>query len=499
MSNSNTAKQRLVAVSNRLPFSLEREEHQWIVHPGSGGLISAMVPVLRNRDGLWIGWSGTSGDYDWDEILKNAKVETGYNLHPVSLTEEEVDKFYNGFSNQVVWPLFHDLQTRCNFDLEFWNYYRAVNDKFADVICKASNENDFLWVHDYHLMHVAKAIKARGVNRRTGFFLHIPFPVADIFVKMPWRSGILRGLLEFDLIGFQTQRDRRHFIHCLEYLIKDVVVEGEGAVLTVRVGDRTVRIGNFPIGIDFDAFAKPAASDDVSERVRTLQDSMDGAQIILCVDRLDYTKGIPERLRAFKYALEHYPELHRRVTMVQVVVPSRTGVGQYRSLKAEIEQLVGEINGKFTYHSWVPIHHMYRSLNRDELIAHYRAAHIGLITPLKDGMNLVCKEYCASHVKDDGALILSEFAGSAAQFQGKAILVNPHDVKGVADAIHTAFKMDIGEKIRRMTEMRRIVKEHNIFWWVDSFLRASVEKKLQDFPTMREYVPVMDEETAAEV
>ncbi len=487
-------KQRLVAVSNRLPFTMERAKNQWRINHGGGGLISAMVPVLRNRDGLWIGWSGASGEYDWDEILRNANIKTGYHLHPVSLTNEEVDKFYNGFSNQVIWPLFHDLQTRCNFDLEFWNYYRAVNDKFADVICQASTENDFIWVHDYHLMHVAKALKARGMRFNTGFFLHIPFPTTDIFIKMPWRSGILKGLLDFDLIGFQTLRDRRHFLNCLEYLFPDVRIEGEGAVVTVSIGKRTVRVGNFPIGIDFDAFAKPASSDDISERVRGLQNSMDGSQIILGVDRLDYTKGIPERLMAFKNALERYPELHKKVTMIQIVVPSRTGVGQYQSLKAEIEQLVGEINGTFTRDSWVPIHHMYRSFERDELIAHYRAAHIGMVTPLKDGMNLVSKEYCACHVKDDGVLILSEFAGSAAQFQGNALLVNPHDIKGVADTIYQAFRMNLVEKIRRMSTMREIVKRQNIFWWVDSFLRATLAKKLEDFPTQNEYVPVIDDE-----
>lgn len=483
--------QRLVAVSNRLPFVLERKENRWKIATGSGGLISAMVPVLRNRNGLWVGWSGATGDFDWKELIKNSHYKTGYQLHSVSLSAEEIENFYNGFSNQVIWPLFHDLTIRCNFDLAFWNYYRKVNDIFAAKICEVSNEKDFIWVHDYHLMHIAKAVYARKANRKMGFFLHIPFPTTDIFLRLPWRSEILKGLIEYDLIGFQTQRDRRHFLHCLSYLFPNVEIEGEGAVLNVKVVKKEVRVGNFPIGIDFDAFAKPAASDDISERARRLQDSTHGSQIVLCVDRLDYTKGIPERLKAFGHALEKYPDLHTKLTMVQIVVPSRTGVGQYRALKAEIEQLVGEINGRFTTDNWVPVHHRYRSLDRDELIAHYRAAHIGLVTPLKDGMNLVAKEYCACHIKDDGVLILSEFAGSAAQFQNHALLINPHDIEGVAQAIHRAYKMSLEEKLSRMSAMRKIVSENTIFWWVDSFLRASLAKKLQDFPTQEEYIPVI--------
>jgi trehalose 6-phosphate synthase len=321
-----------------------------------------------------------------------------------------------------------------------------------------------------------------------GFFLHIPFPPLDIFLKLPWRFQILRALLAYDVIGFQTLRDRRNFVQCVRALLKDVAVQGKGQVIAAQVGGRLVRAGVFPIGIDFQEFAQQAASRAVSEAAWYFHEAFANRTIVFSVDRLDYTKGIPQKLAAFRRALMRYPELRERVTLVQVIVPSREDIPEYGELKAEIERLVGEINGQFTRAAWVPIHYMYQSLPRVELLAYYRASEIALITPLKDGMNLVAKEYCACSL-EDGALILSEFAGAAAQLQRDALLVNPYDVEGVAAAIHRAWTMPPEERRARMRNLRRAIRERDIFWWVDSFLRAGTARDLDDFTLLEEVVP----------
>lgn len=488
---------RIVAVSNRLPISIEKSGNSWKITPGTGGLVTAMAPILRNRGGLWIGWSGTTEELDWKEISDRSYADAGYQLHPVTLSTREIEGFYEGFSNQIIWPLFHDLQTICNFDPEFWRQYMTVDEKFADVIGKYSISTDFIWVHDYHLMNVAQYLRQKDIHRQTAFFLHIPFPALDIFLKLPWRGIVLRALLEYDLIGFQTMRDMKNFTQCLHYLIKGVKVSGRGAVQTVTFNDnegqgREVRVGTFPISIDFNSFAGYAASEEVDTHARWLKNCHSGVTIYLGVDRLDYTKGVPERLNAFRSALERYPELRRNITLIQVVVPSRETVSEYQTLKAHIEQLVGEINGQFSTAGWIPIHYQFRYIDRHILIASYRAAHVGLVTPLKDGMNLVAKEYCASNLSEEGVLILSQFAGAAAQLQKGAIMVNPYDIEGMADAIHTAFHMDIAERRLRMKRLRESIRRHNVFRWVDSYLNAAMAKKLGDFPPLDQYIPKIE-------
>ncbi len=478
---------RIVAVSNRLPVSLKREEGGWRIHPGSGGLVTALAPILRNRGGLWIGWPGTSEKIEDDlkEVFESASVKEGYSLVPVTLTADEIRNFYYGFSNEIIWPLFHDLQTRCTFDPEYWYRYLDVNRKFARTVARNSRATDYIWVNDYHLMHLAHALRDIGAEQKTGFFLHIPFPAPDIFMKLPWREKILEALMEYDLIGFQTMRDRRNFLQCLNHFFKDAKVSGRGPVVTVTYKDRQFRVGNFPISIDYGGFANRASLREVADRAWYYHEAYPKRRIILGLDRLDYTKGIPERLAAFGNALLRFPELHQKVTLVQVVVPSREEVPEYQILKAHIEQLVSEINGRFTKEGWVPIHYMYRNLEDEELLAYYRASEIGLITPLKDGMNLIAKEYCACNIEENGVLILSEFAGAAAQLRREALTVNPYDIEGVADAIYQAFTMSKEERRSRMRKLRERIRRYDIFRWVDAFLLATFAKQLEDFPPMK--------------
>jgi trehalose 6-phosphate synthase/phosphatase len=480
------ATKRLIVVSNRLPYVLENQARdRWTLKPGSGGLVTALLPVLRDRGGIWIGWSGTTEEVrDADEIFRGASREAGYVLKPVSLTREEIDRYYHGYSNESVWPLFHDLQSRCEFEPEYWHTYVKVNRRFADAMAE-----DCVWVHDYQLMDVAHHIRERGASADLAFFLHIPFPAPDIFMKLPERTAVLTSLLAYDLVGFQTQRDRRNFIQCVRTLMKNARVRVEGHLHVVRIGEQEMRVGSFPIGIDANSFAGAATAPEVEERLQSIRDSYAGTQIVLGLDRLDYTKGIPQRLRAFANLLERFPEVRGRIHLVQVVVPSRVGIPEYDGLRLEIEQLVGRINGRYGELGWVPVHYLFRSLSKTELLAFYRSADIALITPLKDGMNLVAKEFCACNVEENSVLILSQFAGAAAQLGQAAMVVNPYDVEQTADAIYNAFRMTHGERRYRMRALRRNVRTQNVFWWVDSFMRAAIDKELRDFPVLEEYIP----------
>lgn len=483
---------KLVIASNRLPFVISREGKNWRVIKGSGGLVTAMAPVLRNRGGLWIGWPGTSEKADLSKLLDTAAKGSGYAMKPVMLTSQEIAQYYIGLSNEVIWPLFHDLQSYCNFDPAYWQAYNDINRRFAGVIAKNAMDDAFIWVHDYHLINVAQELRRLGVTSRLGFFLHIPFPALDIFLKLPWRSEILRALTEYDLIGFQTQRDRRNFIQCLRTLAKGVSVHGKGQTLTVHFGEREIRVGNYPISIDYNEYRTLAETKEVADEAWYIHEALPNGQIVLGIDRLDYTKGVPYRIKAFGMLLERHPELRRKITLIQVVVPSRRNIPMYQDLKVEIDQLVSEVNGQYTTSGWVPIHYIYRSLSKTELLAYYRTAEIALITPLKDGMNLVAKEYCAASIEETGVLILSEFAGASAQLQNGAILVNPYNIEEVAQAIHSAYHMKEEERKTRMRKLRTSIRRSDIYWWVNSYLQSAIAGNLDNFPRLDDYVPVVD-------
>jgi trehalose 6-phosphate synthase len=504
-----TPRQRLLVVSNRLPVVLEREPDpsnaaaRGALHakPGSGGLVSALLPVLRDRGGTWIGWSGLAqgaDDAEVDGALDEAGRAFGFRLRGVPLTEAEVRGYYEGFANRVIWPLFHDSVDRCTFEPAWWDCYQQVNEKFADAVAQAGAA-DFTWIHDYQLIGVAQCLRARQAagasetdsRARLGFFLHIPFPPLDLYLRLPWRFQILRMLLAHDVIGFQTLRDRNNFTDCVRRLLPDVRLVGRGHLVAAQSGERQVLVGVFPISIDFGSYARHAAAPAVAREVERLKAAFPpDRQLILGVDRLDYTKGLPERLRAFDALLRQHPELSQKVSLIQVVVPSREDIAEYAGLKGEVERLVSEINGRWTLPGgWVPIQYVYRPLNRTTLLAYYRCCQVALITPLKDGMNLVAKEFCACSLEEDSVLVLSEFAGAAAQLHGGALIVNPHDLNGVAQALHTAVTMPLSERRGRMRRLRRGISERSVFWWVNTFLRAAISRDLSDFQRPDDYAP----------
>lgn len=465
---------RIVVVSNRLPITFQKDDTgEWQIISSSGGLVTALAPVVRERQGLWIGWPGTLQEAETADLLTRVSPEVGYTLKPVALTPEEVNGYYLGFSNEILWPLFHDLQSRCNFDPAYWNAYQTVNRKFARVIAENATANDYIWVQDYHLMLAAKEVRHFAADCRIGFFLHTPFPPLDIYIKLPWRMQILRGLLEYDLLGFQTIRDRNNFLHCVSALTKGLRFDARRQISRIKMLDRAVRVGVFPISIDYQEFAQNAMSETVMDRTTQLRKAMSDCQIILGVDRLDYSKGIPQKLKAFKTALELFDDLHGKITLIQLVVPSRENISEYQTMKTEIEKIVSEINGRFGYPGWTPVHYMFRSLERNELISYYCAADIALVTPLKDGMNLVAKEYCAANINENAVLILSEFPGAAQQLGRNTLVVNPYDVEGMANAIHRAYFMPVDERKTRMKKLRRSIRTRDIYWWLGRFLKAA--------------------------
>ncbi len=473
------ANKRLIIVSNRLPIVITEEEGEWQISPGSGGLVTALAPVVKRHSGLWIGWPGCGEEAPIDELLDRFGREQGFQLRPIPLSEDVIEAYYSGFSNSTLWPLFHDLLGHCVFDQNTWETYREVNHLFGEKIATAAAPEDFIWVQDYQLLLAGEALRSIKTAQTLAFFLHIPFPSLDLFRRLPWKIEIIRALMAYDLIGFQTMRDRRNFVNAANALIPEVeVVTRQRHYTLMRYGQRTVKVGHFPISIDFGDFSEKAGTHEVADAAWYLHENLGGRQLILGVDRLDYTKGIPERFLAFERALEKYPELQETVSLVQVVVPSRTLVPDYQDLKEMLDQMAGRINSRFAVPSWTPIHYVYRSLEKLQLLAYYRTSEIALITPLRDGMNLVAKEYCACSIEEKGVLILSEFAGAADQMARGALMVNPYDIEGTADAIHQAFTMSGEERQRRMKLLRDDVRRNDVHHWVRRFIATMYGARL---------------------
>ena len=464
---------RLIVVSNRLPIVISKENNQWGIQPGSGGLITALTPILKENKSLWVGWPGTGGKAPVQKLLDQFGSEQGYKLVGIPLTQQEIERYYWGFSNGTLWPLLHDLLGYCKFNLEDWQTYVAVNKKFARAIKKLNRENDIIWVHDYQLSMVGHFLKKLKVRQPLAYFHHIPFPSLDLLRRLPWKTEYTKALLAFDLLGFQTLRDRRNFVNTVTSLISEAsILQRQRNFTLIKYGERIIQARNLPISIDFNEFNNAAHSPEVQDAAWYLHENLHERQLMLGIDRLDYTKGIPERFLAFELALEKYPELKQKISLLQVVVPSRTLDPYYHNLKEQLEQMTGRINARFGDAGWIPIHYIFRSLDNTQLIAHYRTSEIAFITPLRDGMNLVAKEYCACSVENNGVLILSEFAGAADQLGEKALLVNPYDIEKTADTIYQAFTMPLEERQQRMRWLRNQVQRNDVHQWLRYFMRA---------------------------
>lgn len=442
---------RIVVIANRLPAS--RQGDQWVTSPG--GLVRALEPVLQRVDGSWVGWAGEAG----------AELEPfehdGIEQRPVPLSADEVDDFYYGFCNGTLWPLYHDAIVAPEFHRHHWRPYRAVNERYARYASQVLKSDDIAWVQDYQLQLVPGMLRAMRPDVTIGFYLHIPFPPIELFSRLPWRRQIVEGLLGSDVLAFQTRASVRNFVIAARRFA--------GAEAPTRRDlnwrGRSIRLQRAPIAIDTKSFEELASSKPVRARAAELRHELgDAEHIFLGVDRLDYTKGIDLRLKAFAGLLEQTGDEPRRYAFVQVAVPSREDVPAYQDLRTDIEQLVGRINGDYGEAGWSPVSYLYRSLDLEELVAYYVAADVMLVTPLRDGMNLVAKEYVASRLGDPGVLVLSEFAGAAEQLRS-ALIVNPYDLDSVTATLGSATELSAREARLRMQSLRRVVRKETVFDW----------------------------------
>ncbi len=444
---------RIIIAANRLPVA--RVNGEW--HTSPGGLVSALVPILQQRRGSWVGWSGVA------DVAPEPFTHDGVEQRPVRLSAAELDGYYYGFCSGTLWPLYHDVLRVPEYHRHWWRAYRDVNRRFAEETAGALNGGDVAWIQDYQLQLVPQMLRQLRDDVTIGFYLHIPFPPLELFARLPWRQEILEGLLGANVIAFQTRLGRHNFVRCAKRF-----AGAEGGNRQLRVGDRVVRLKTAPISIDTPRFVEAAKSPSVQEAAARLRaDFGPKRTVVLGVDRLDYTKGIDVRLRAFETLLESRSA--DDLVFVQVAVPSREEVGDYATMRSRIEQMVGRINGDHGRPGHIPVHYLYRSLPFEDLVAHYTVADVMTVTPLRDGLNLVAKEYVASRVDGRGVLLLSEFAG-AAQELPSAVLVNPHDVDGVAAALERAVAMPVEEQRQRMRRMRRQVKSHDVFDWAQKCL-----------------------------
>ncbi|HLU58963.1 MAG TPA: trehalose-6-phosphate synthase [Pseudonocardia sp.] len=453
-----------VVVANRLPVDLEKlpdGSQRWKRSPG--GLVTALEPMLRSRDGAWVGWPGLP-DVDVEPL-----VEDGLYLHPVRLSAKDVEEYYEGFSNATLWPLYHDVVAPPAFHRHWWQTYVRVNQRFAEVTAEVAAEGATVWVQDYQLQLLPAALRELRPDLRIGFFLHIPFPPTELFMQLPWRRRIVEGLLGADLVGFHTPGGARNFRWLATRLAG--ATPGHGRTEVVFEG-RTVKLGAFPISIDSGNLDRLSRTPEVLERAKQIRSELgDPERIVLGVDRLDYTKGIDVRLRAFEELLEEGRVSAEDTVMIQLATPSRERVEHYQKMRADIEQAVGRINGEYARVGHPAVHYLHQSLPREELVAFFVAADVMLVTPLRDGMNLVAKEYVACRHDGGGALVLSEFAGAALELKD-ALLVNPHDTDGVKNALYHALTMPSEEGRRRMRALRRQVLTHDVDRWARTFLDA---------------------------
>ncbi len=472
-------KNKTIIVSNRLPVKIVEKDGVYELSPSEGGLATGLGSIYKTGDNIWIGWPGI-------EVPEERRQEvteklTALNLIPVFLSTDEINQYYEGFSNEVLWPVFHYMTTYANYEQSYWDFYQSVNAKFADAVDEHLSEGDTVWIHDYQLLLLPHMVRARQAQVTIGFFQHIPFPSYEIFRLIPWREELIEGMFGSDLIGFHTFDDVRHFLSAASKLSTSKYANN-----VINFNERQIVVEAFPMGIDDDKFEQLASNERVTAHIRSFKESKQGSTMILSIDRLDYSKGIIPRLQAFELFLQHYPQYIEKVELYMIVVPSRDTVPQYKELHDQIDQLVGHINAKYRTLNWAPIHYFYRSFPIEFLSALYRTADVCLVTPMRDGMNLVSKEYVASKTDNSGVLILSEMAGASKELND-ALIVNPNNIGEIMRALVQALNMPKPEQQQRMSSMRGIVKKFNIHLWVKNFMEKLEEVKEMQAALLTKY------------
>lgn len=460
---------RIVIVSNRLPITIKKTaENELIYYPSAGGLATGLNSLDESLDKIWIGWPGQEITDEWErESIRQDLSNRG--LAPVFLTRQDIILYYEGFSNKTLWPHFHYFTQYTDYNDATWESYQSVNQKFADVINPLIKPDDLVWVHDYQLILLPAMIRAVHPNVSIGFFLHIPFPSYEIFRILPWREALLDGVLGADLIGFHTFDYMRHFLSAA-YRVSGY----EHNFGKLNVGNRVVNVDVFPMGIDYEKYAFPDKDENAADDTSFIEKLALHQRILLSIDRLDYTKGIPQRIKAYSQFLANHPEYHRKVCMVMIVVPSRDQVDQYQELKHQVDELCGIVNSTYGGFDWTPMRYLYRSVNFRELTTLYRLSEVAMITPIRDGMNLVAKEYVASKEENKkGVLVLSEMAGAANELL-EAILINPMDVNDMEKAIVTALDMSQEEQALRLDKMQKKLKKYDVKHWANTFMNEQI-------------------------
>ena len=469
---------KTIIVSNRLPIKISQEKNKLIYKTSEGGLATGLGSIYKDGENIWVGWPGlaVTKTVQKQEITEHLQEES---MKPVFLTANEIEDFYEGFSNETLWSNFHYFNQYTIYDEGLWKAYQKVNRKFAKELEEVVEEGDTIWIHDYQLLLLPGMIRETKPKSNIGFFLHIPFPSYESFRLLPWRRELLNGMLGADFLGFHTYDDMRHFLSSVNRLAGMGNSNGQ-----INVGNRQVLADALPMGIDYEKYASAAASPDTLEREVRYRTSIGAHKVMLSIDRLDYSKGIPQRLKAFELFLRQHKEYQSKVSLLMIVVPSRDTVSKYAQLKEEIDLLVGRINGEFGRINWTPVHYFYRSFPLPALSAFYRMAHVALVTPMRDGMNLVCKEYIASRLDKKGVLILSEMAGASKELSD-AILINPNDIEQMVAAMKEALTMPEKEQIRRMEIMQKSLQHYNIHHWVKLFMQRLrfIKKQQQSLQT----------------
>jgi trehalose 6-phosphate synthase/phosphatase len=480
---------KTIIVSNRLPVKISEEDGEYKLSPSEGGLATGLGSIYKQNDNVWIGWPGLEVIEEHDKNKVTSQLSE-LSLLPVFLSQEEISQYYEGFSNEVLWPVFHYYaSTYANYKQSNWDYYQQVNEKFKDAILKVAHPGDTIWIHDYQLLLLPALIRKELPEVSIGFFLHIPFPSYEMFRLIPWRAELIEGVLGADLIGFHTFDDVRHFLNAATRILPVT-----SSANIISEGDRSIVVESFPMGIDDKKYASLPHDPEVIKDIRLIKDSFKNTKLVVTIDRLDYSKGILQRLQAFEHILEQYPEYKEKITLYMVVVPSRDTVPQYAHLREQIDKHVGSINSVYRTMDWTPIHYYYRSLPIEMLSALYYSADVCLVTPMRDGMNLVSKEYVASRINDDGVLILSEMAGASKELID-ALIVNPNNTVEVADAIIKAINMPLDEQKKRMQQLRQMVSKFNISHWVNVFMDKLKEVKQLQRSMLTRYISANTEQS----
>lgn len=480
-------KNKTIIVSNRLPVKIVDKNGVYELSPSEGGLATGLGSIYKTGENIWIGWPGLEVPEDRQAEVTEKLAEL--NLIPVFLSNEDINQYYEGFSNEVLWPVFHYMTTYANYEQTYWDYYKSVNVKFSETVLRHLTEGDTVWVHDYQLLLVPGLIRAQQSHLTIGFFQHIPFPSYEIFRLIPWRDELIDGIFGADLIGFHTFDDVRHFLSAASKLSN-----AQYANNVINYHERQIVVEAFPMGIDDEKFEKLGEDDQVIQNLESFKETQHGLRMILSIDRLDYSKGIISRLQAYELFLQTFPEYLEKVNLYMIVVPSRDTVPQYKELKEQIDQLVGNINAKYRTLNWAPVHYFYRSFPIEFLSALYKTAEVCLVTPMRDGMNLVSKEFVASKTDDRGVLILSEMAGASKELND-ALIVNPNNIGEIMRAMVQALNMTENEQVLRMQGMRAIVKKFNIHLWVKNFMDKLNEVKVMQAALLTKYAtPIIIDE-----